>query len=205
MTKRNGESTRGQGIASVRLRELAAEGRAEGGIEIGRAISILGQAGTSLIVLLLTLPTLTPVPGPFGMVFGTALALVAFQIAAGRETVWLPSALKRRRLSTKVLDSALRYTAPLVAWAEKMMRRDRLAVLAGKPVRMLLGVPIFLLAVAIAMPIPFGNFLPAFALIVIAVALMERDGLIALIGGGLSILALAATTAMAYGVVATFA
>ncbi|ANL82754.1 exopolysaccharide biosynthesis ExoD family domain-containing protein (plasmid) [Rhizobium phaseoli] len=96
-----------------------------------------------MIVLLLTLPTLTPVPGPFGMVFGTALALVALQIAAGRETVWLPSALKRCRLSTKALDSAVRCTAPLVAWAEKMMRRDRPVVLAGKPVRMLLGFPNF--------------------------------------------------------------
>nr|WP_145924490.1 MULTISPECIES: exopolysaccharide biosynthesis protein [unclassified Rhizobium] len=47
------------------------------------------------------------------MVYGTALALVALQIEAGRETVWLPSALKRCRLSTKVMDSALRYTAPL--------------------------------------------------------------------------------------------
>ena len=56
------------------------------------------------------------------------------------------------------------------------MRRDRLAVLAGKPVRMLLDIPIFLLAAAIALPIPCGNFLRAFALIVIAVALIERDG-----------------------------
>ncbi|MDP9813827.1 hypothetical protein J2W42_006703 [Rhizobium tibeticum] len=42
MTKRNGESARGEGIASASLRELAALGRAEGSIEIGRAISILG-------------------------------------------------------------------------------------------------------------------------------------------------------------------
>ncbi|MBB5554040.1 hypothetical protein GGI59_006309 [Rhizobium lentis] len=69
---------------------------------------------------------------------------------------------------------------------------------------MLLGIPIFLLAIAIALPIPFGNFLRAFALIVIAVAPMERDGLVALIGAGLSVLALAATTALAHAVVAAF-
>ncbi|WP_281428487.1 exopolysaccharide biosynthesis protein [Rhizobium croatiense] len=74
MTKRNGESERREGVASGRLRELAAQGRADGGIEVGRAISVLGQAGTSLVALLLTLPTLMPVPGPFGMVFGTPLA-----------------------------------------------------------------------------------------------------------------------------------
>ncbi|MDP9813826.1 hypothetical protein J2W42_006702 [Rhizobium tibeticum] len=139
------------------------------------------------------------------MVFGTALALVAIQIAAGRETIWLPSSFKRRKLSATVMDSALRYTAPLVAWAEKTMRRDRLAILTSKPVRMLLGIPIFLLAIAIALPIPFGNFLPAIALIVIAVALMERDGLVTLIGVILSILTLAATAALANAVIAAFA
>ncbi|WP_281414082.1 MULTISPECIES: exopolysaccharide biosynthesis protein [Rhizobium] len=39
--------------------------------------------------------------------------MVALQIAVGRETVWLPSALKRRMLSTAVVDSALRYTGHL--------------------------------------------------------------------------------------------
>ncbi|MBB5577048.1 hypothetical protein GGD50_005697 [Rhizobium paranaense] len=137
------------------------------------------------------------------MVFGTALALVALQIAFGCETIWLPASLKRRRLSSNAIDVTLRYAGPLIAWAEKIMRRDRLAVLTGKPVQMLLGLPIFLLAVAIALPIPFGNLLAAFALIVIAVALLERDGVVTLIGLFLSIAALAVTAALAYGTVAT--
>ncbi|MCZ7450855.1 exopolysaccharide biosynthesis protein [Agrobacterium rhizogenes] len=197
------QQPQGEGIASTRLRELAALGRAEGSIEIGKALSVMGQAGTALIILLLTLPALSPIPGPFGMVFGTALALVALQIASGCETIWLPVSLKKRRLSSSTIDVTLRYTGPLIARAEKIMRRDRLAVLTGNPVQMLLGFPIFLLAVAIALPIPFGNFLPALALIVIAVALLERDGLITLIGLIFSVVALAATAALVYGVITT--
>ncbi|MGD9481104.1 exopolysaccharide biosynthesis protein [Shinella sp. G-2] len=202
MTGRSEQRPQSEGIASTRLRELAAIGQAEGSIEIGKALSLMGQAGTALIILLLTLPALSPIPGPFGMIFGTALALVALQIASGCETIWLPISLKRRRLSSSTIDVTLRYAGPLIAWAEKIMRRDRLAVLTSKPVQMLLGFPIFLLAIAIALPIPFGNFLPAFALIVIAVALLERDGLVTLIGLILSVAALAATAALAYGVLA---
>ncbi|MER8804173.1 exopolysaccharide biosynthesis protein [Mesorhizobium sp. M0998] len=40
----------------------------------------------------------------------------------------------------------------------------------------------FLLAVVIALLIPFGNILPVLSLVVLAVALMECDGLVTLIG-----------------------
>ncbi|KPH04521.1 exopolysaccharide biosynthesis protein (plasmid) [Rhizobium acidisoli] len=204
MRGRSEQRWQSEGIASSRLRELAALGQAEGSIEIGKALSLMGQAGTTLVILLLTLPALTPIPGPFGMVFGTALALVALQIASGCETIWLPASLRRRHLSSGTIDVTLRYAGPLIVQAEKFTHRDRLAVLTRKPVQMLLGFPIFLLAIAIALPIPFGNFLPAFALIVIAVALLERDGLVTLIGLILSVAALAATAALAYGTVTAF-
>ncbi|NTB99207.1 exopolysaccharide biosynthesis protein [Agrobacterium tumefaciens] len=153
-----------------------------------------------IFLFLLTLPALNPVPGPFGMVFGAALALVALQITAGRETVWLPSNITSRQLSSTTIDFALRYAGPVIARVEKLLRRGRLATFTGKPARMVLGVPIFLLAIAIALPIPFGNFLPAFALIIIAVATMERDGLVTLIDVILSMAALVATGVLAHHV-----
>ncbi len=64
---------------------------------------------------------------------------------------------------------------------------------------MLIGIPVFLLAVAVALPIPFGNFLPVLALTVIAVSLMERDGLATIIGLGLAGVALAVTVGLVYG------
>jgi hypothetical protein len=61
---------------------------------------------------------------------------------------------------------------------------------------MLLAAPILALAVAILLPIPLGNQLPALAIIVIAFGLMLRDG-IAVIGGlALAILALLWNTAV---------
>lgn len=59
-----------------------------------------------------------------------------------------------------------------------------------------LGVPIFLLAVVIALLIPFGNILPVLSLVVLAVALMECDGLVTLIGLLLASTSFVATAAL---------
>ena len=65
---------------------------------------------------------------------------------------------------------------------------------------MLLGIPIFFLAIAIALPIPFGNILPVLALVIIAAALLERDGLATLMAM-VAVLALGTTAGLIYGVV----
>ncbi len=188
----------GKGVASARLHELAALSELRGGLDVGEILSAMGQAGVSFIILFLALPAITPVPGPFGMVFGTALALISLQIIAGRQTIWLPVVLKRRRLSHSIISNIVRYALPIITWAESFMQRDRLAVFTGSFVQMLLGIPIFVLAVIIALPIPFGNLMPVFALIIIAVALMERDGLITLIGLVLSLLAVLVTVMLVH-------
>lgn len=84
----------------------------------------------------------------------------------------------------------------MIGRVEKMVRAGRLEILTGPTVQTLLGVPIFLLAVVIALPIPFGNILPVLSLVVLAVALMERDGLVTLIGLLLASASFVATAAL---------
>lgn len=49
-------------------------------------------------------------------------------------------------------------------------------MLSGRYARPFLGLCILVMAVIITLPIPFGNVLPVIALAVLAVALIERDG-----------------------------
>ncbi|MBO9102267.1 MULTISPECIES: exopolysaccharide biosynthesis protein [unclassified Rhizobium] len=144
---------------------------------------------------------ITPIPGPIGLVFGTALAVVAAQIAIGRRSVWLPGFLNDRRLSSKVLELVVRYAAPHVFRIERLVQTDRLKPLTGPFAQTLIGSPVLVMAVAIALPIPLGNFLPVISLVVLAIGLMEKDGLITLVGIVLSIIAAAVTGVLLYGAV----
>ncbi|WP_352930031.1 exopolysaccharide biosynthesis protein [Mesorhizobium sp. M1088] len=85
---------------------------------------------------------------------------------------------------------------PMISRVEKVVRTGRLQILTGQAVQTPLGVPIFLLAVVIALLIPFGNILPVLSLVVLAVALMERDGLVTLIGLLLASTSFVATAAL---------
>jgi hypothetical protein len=171
-----------RGVASAQLRKVLELARAKGGLSIGEALESMGPAGIAFTVLFLAIPALTPIPGPFGMVFGTTLALVSLQISAGRRTVWLPAIVRNRQVSFATLDLIVRHAVPMIARVEKVVRADRIEVLTGPTAQALLGLPILLLAVVIALPIPFGNVLPVLSLVILAVAMMEGDGLVTLIG-----------------------
>ena len=196
MTQQTAGTTRHDDTASARLRDRARLAHEQGGISVGEVLCGLGHTSTAFTILFLALPALIPIPGPFGVVFGSALALVAAQIAMGRRTIWLPAFLSRRRLSPAVVELIVRYSAPILARIETVVRPGRLALFTGATMEWLLSFPIFLLAIAIALPIPLGNYLPVVALVAIAVALMARDGLMILAALFVSALAFVATAGL---------
>ncbi|WP_085025871.1 exopolysaccharide biosynthesis protein [Ensifer aridi] len=196
MSDQDGNKRPPRGAASARLNELLELTEAKGGLSIGESLEAMGPTGIAFIILFLAIPALTPIPGPFGMVFGTALALVSLQIVAGSRRVWLPAIIRKHQLSPAVLDLVVRHAMPMIARVERVVRAGRLEILTGPTVQTLLGVPICLLAVVIALPIPFGNILPVVSLVVLAVALMERDGLVTLIGLLLASASIVATAAL---------
>lgn len=192
-------------MATARLREMLELAREKGSLSIGEALETMGRTSIAFTILFLAIPALTPIPGPFGMVFGTALALVSLQIVAGGRKVWLPAVIRNRQVSPTALDLVVRHAVPVIARVEKVVRAGRLKVLTGPRVQVLLGIPVFLLAVVIALPIPFGNILPVFSLVVLAVALMERDGLVTLIGLLLTTVTIGVTAALLYFIQAMIA
>ncbi len=196
---RRSETPDQAGATSANLRKLNEEAALRGSLSIAEMIATMGKATIAFTVLILALPALTPIPGPFGMVFGTCLAIVSLQIIGGAQHLTLPGFVGRRRLSAATISLVVLHTAPAIAWIERLLRPGRFPALAGPTAQRLLGIPVFLLAIAIALPIPLGNFLPVIALVVIATALPERDGLAAAVGFSLSLLALTVTGALLYG------
>lgn len=186
------------GVASRRLARLRTHATEAGSVSLDELVSAMGRSSIAFAILILSLPALTPIPGPFGMVFGSCLAIVSIQIIAGFRRIWLPRFLGQRRISSRVIDVMVRYTAPLVARVETLLRKNRMRHLAGPRAQVFMGVPVLLLAIAVALPIPFGNFLPVAALVMIALGLMERDGLVTILGVGMGVIALGASGGLIY-------
>jgi hypothetical protein len=191
-------TTAGGGVASRRLARLRAHVAEAGSVTLDELMSAMGRSSIAFAILILSLPALTPIPGPFGLVFGSCLAIVSLQIIAGFRRIWLPQFLGQRQVSGGTIELMVRYTAPLVARVETLLRKNRLRRFAGPRVQAFLGLPVLMLAIAVALPIPFGNMLPVAALVMIALGLMERDGLVTILGLGMGVIALAATGGLVY-------
>lgn len=125
---------------------------------------------------------------------GIALFIVSLQMVMGRQELWLPKFLSKQGFSRKSLVSGFEKIKPQLELLEKVSR-PRLLILTGKIATVLIGIVIMVMSIILILPLPpGGNFPPALACAVLGMALVERDGIIVLIGLAVT----AAATVAAY-------
>lgn len=145
-----------------------------GGRAIGALLFVFGLACT------------LPLPPGATTIFGAPLLLLAPQLIIGSRAPWLPERVKTRTLATADLRKALPKVIPILRRVEAISR-PRFVFLFGNVGERLLGLVCTALAIVLILPIPGGNILPAMAVSALSFALIQRDGLIALIGYALAI------------------
>ena len=153
---------------------------------VGSMVDTLGRSGHGLVLLMLALPSFIPIPGlPTGLVFGVALMLVAVQMIRGRETVALPGWIRRQSLPRGALLSIVN---KLDTWMLKLERRlrPRLHALTEGSALAIVGLLVLIMGATLLLPVPFGNQGPAFAVVVFAFGIMEKDGLAIIAGAVLA-------------------
>lgn len=159
----------------------------------------LGDKAMAFVLLVFAIPAIVPTPGiPAGMIFGTALAILSLQIMFGSRKLVLPGFLGRLSVSRSIIELTAKKAAPRLAKLEKLLR-PRGHVLAEHLGPVSIGIVIFLMAVLIALPIPFGNMLPGLAVLAIALGLAQKDDMAVLTGLALAILSVITSGAILYG------
>ncbi len=145
-------------------------------LAVSDILSALGDRGFGLLLLVFTLPNAIPLPAPPGLsaILALPLILVATQMMLGLERPRLPGLLQRLTFSRTLLQRA----HPHLVRLERRLR-PRHAVMASER---MLGIPCLVLAIVLAMPIPMGNVPVAWAVLLIAMGVLERDGLFAMAG-----------------------
>ena len=146
-----------------------------------RSVDPSAQLVFLLIPALILISPLSGIPG-FSSVGGLTIALVAGQILIGRRVIWLPKLVRMRSISAEALSRLDRPSR----WIDRLARPrfEWLLLFPGR--QMILSA---CLLCGLAMPalelVPFSATALASAVAVLAVSLMVRDGLLAMIGAGL--------------------
>jgi len=149
-------------------------------IRISDLFDALGDRAIGALMFVFAVPNVVPVPPGVSAVLGTPLIFLAAQLMTGRPP-WLPGVVARRSLSRDDFARLMDRVLPWLMRGEKLLR-PRLGVWVRPPVEYLVGAVCLLLAVVLVLPIPLGNTLPALAISVLALGVLERDGLWVLAG-----------------------
>jgi hypothetical protein len=152
------------------------------GLTIREVRDHLDERGFGLMILILTIPCLVPALYGVPQVLGVPIMLLAAQILIGREEPWLPETILKRRVKKEWLDRMSDFAVKRMGWFERLSK-PRLKLLACGPGERLAA--IFMIVATLTIIIPFTNTVPSVALALLAVGLIQRDGLF--VGAGVAI------------------
>ncbi|MFD1912747.1 exopolysaccharide biosynthesis protein [Halodurantibacterium flavum] len=163
-------------------------------VTLNDLVEAVGPASLPAVLLLPAVVVATPlsgIPGVSGS-GGLMIALVGSQIALGRSQIWLPKWLLCRGLPARRVRGVLHRFHRVAEWLDGAVHRRLPAAASGLVRRMIGG---FCAVLGLAMPllefIPFTSSIAAAIVAVLALALLVRDGLVALAVPALGLLALA--------------
>jgi hypothetical protein len=146
----------------------------------GELLVFLEPIEFALAGLLLATPFLQPVP-LFGLStpFGGFLALLGLFQIFGRGPAALPRKIRDRKIQVETINKILFYCEKLLLSLAKIPHWDvggRLKVLAHPRV---LGWHVFFMGILLALPlpIPFSNSIPAWGIVFSCLSVVERNGL----------------------------
>lgn len=149
-------------------------------IAIRDLLDTLGDRALAALLFVFAVPNAVPVPPGTSTILGAPLIFLAAQLALGRRP-WLPAVIADRSMTRADFAALIRRVGPWLARAERLLR-PRVVALASPPMEYLVGLVCLLLAVVLVLPVPLGNMLPALAISLLALGIMERDGLWILAG-----------------------
>lgn len=150
-------------------------------LRLREMVEAFGERGFGAVILLLSLMALFPWPPGGKAVFSLPIILIAGELAIQMNRVWLPRWMLRLSVKRETYRAASRKILPRLRQVERLTR-PRWPALTGEIADVVVGIICILLAVMMALPVPFGDALPSLTLALFALGIIQRDGAFILAG-----------------------
>lgn len=141
------------------------------------------ERGFGIIWLIFAAPMALPLPVPPGInvLLATPLLLVSVQMMMRRHTLWMPEKIKHRQFDAKKLTGTLNAVIP---WLKKIevLVKPRMEFMTQGIFTAVAGFLGILMSLAVCVPIPLSNTIPSFGIALMAIGILNRDGLAVLVG-----------------------
>lgn len=181
---------------SQSLTRILERGGAEGVLTANQLIERTEGRGFYFLFIILSLPFVAWVSLPgMSTLLGPMIALLAFRLALGKKPR-LPAFLGDRKLPPKLKQNILSGGLKFCRFLEKGVRPRRTTWMTWGVARLLHALLVVFMALLLALPLPSPPFLgsnavPSYAIILLAVSMMEEDGVMIWFGYLASLVAVA--------------
>ncbi len=152
---------------------------------LGALGDVFAEKSFAVAMMLLMLVSATPIPtGGVNLAFQLIAAVVAAQMALGRQTIWLPERWRKRELGGAVTDKAIPYLVRRIRWLEKHSRPRLAGLFHQRLFIRLIGVvlTVFAITAGLAPPLSGLETLPALGAVIVALAIILEDVVVLTIG-----------------------
>jgi hypothetical protein len=158
---------------SAILTEIA-EDEALDRVSVGELLQRMHGRAIAALMLIFAFPNVLPSPPGTSGVLGVPLVYLTSQMMLGR-LPWLPGFIAKRSMTRSDFSALVARVAPVLARAERLLR-PRLPFLVSSGAERVIGGICLILSIIVLLPIPFGNTVPALAVCIFALGVLERDG-----------------------------
>lgn len=141
------------------------------------------ENGLLLAMIFFSLPIAIPLPYPpgFTTIVGVPLIILSIQMFLGNKKVVLPKRLNEYQIKNSTLKKISDKIVPIIENVEKYTK-TRFPFAQSVYCEQFVGFASFISSVCIAIPLPFTNAVPALGIAIMCIGLLNRDGLIILLG-----------------------
>ncbi len=168
-------------------------------VTLGELRDRLARRGFGLLMIVLALPTFIPfLPPGSAAVIGLLYVLLSLQMLFGKDEPWLPKRIGQYRLSARTITALRTRAIPFLRRVERFSR-PRALPLDEPVVSRGVALVVLVLGVVLFAPVPFLNTLPALAVLLMGIGLLNRDGIFIAAGFLLTVLTVLILLAIGVG------
>ena len=169
-----------QGGLIVTLETIHADAPDEG-LTLADFADELGERAFGVLLFALAIPVCMPFLYGIPQIVALPMMAIALQMAAGRESPWMPKQFAERRIDKPGLERMAKGARKWFGWVEQRAR-PRLRALSGATAERAVGGIFVLFCASILIPLPATNTTPGIGIALASLGLITRDGFLVLIG-----------------------
>ena len=149
---------------------------------LGELVNAFGERAFGALMLFFGLMNIAIgiIPGTT-TILGAPLLLMGLQLVIRQDQLWLPRWALRRSIERETYRQGVEKVLPRLRQVERLSK-PRLSIMTSDLSEMLIGIATVLLAAILVLPIWGGNLVPALIISTFGFGLMQRDGLVVLVG-----------------------